>query len=67
MKKLKIFCQQRLRLHPEQVQIFTLTPSTYSSLMYWTGIDPFSGKGIFIEKDMAKKEKQKHILMDFLQ
>jgi len=62
MKKLKIFCKQRLKLHPEQVQIFTPTPSTYSTLMYWTGIDPFSGKGIFIEKDMAKKERQKCIL-----
>ncbi|MGA1863924.1 MAG: YgiQ family radical SAM protein [bacterium] len=62
MKKLRTFCQQRLRLHPEQVQIFTPTPSTYSSLMYWTGSDPFSGKGIFVEKDMSKKEKQKRIL-----
>jgi uncharacterized radical SAM protein YgiQ len=62
MKKLKIFCQQRLKLHPEQVQIFTPTPSTYSTLMYWTGIDPFSRKGIFVEKDIAKKEKQKKIM-----
>jgi uncharacterized radical SAM protein YgiQ len=62
MEKLKIFCRQRLKLYPEQVQIFTPTPSTYSTLMYWTGIDPFSGKGIFVEKDMGKKEKQKRIL-----
>jgi hypothetical protein len=44
------------------VQIFTPTPSTYSTLMYWTGIDPFSGKEIFVEKDIKKKEKQKRIL-----
>jgi uncharacterized radical SAM protein YgiQ len=66
MKRLKIFCQQRLRLHPEQVQIFTPTPSTYSSLMYWTEIDPFSKKKIFVEKDMARKERQKRALKDFL-
>ncbi|MBN2374013.1 YgiQ family radical SAM protein [bacterium] len=65
MKKLKIFCQQRLRLYPEQVQIFTPTPSTYSTLMYYTGIDPFSGKEIFVEKDMARKEKQKGILKPY--
>lgn len=65
MKKLRIFCQKKLRLHPEQVQIFTPTPSTYSSLMYWTGMDPFSGKGIFVEKDIAKKERQKRVLKGF--
>jgi uncharacterized radical SAM protein YgiQ len=62
MKKLKIFCQERLKLYPEQIQIFTPTPSTYSTLMYWTGIDPFSGKGIFVERDISKKEGQKRIL-----
>jgi hypothetical protein len=44
------------------VQIFTPLPSTYSALMYWTGIDPFTDKKIFVEKDTAKKQKQKNIL-----
>lgn len=31
--------------------------------MYFTGIDPSTGKKIFIEKNMEKKEKQKNILI----
>ena len=62
MKKLKNFASSELRVSPEQVQIFTPTPSTYSTLMYYTEVDPFSGKKIFVEKDINKKYKQKQIL-----
>jgi hypothetical protein len=44
---------------PEQVQIFTPTPSTYATLMYWTGRDPFSAEKIFVEKDPVRKQRQK--------
>ncbi|HUS50328.1 MAG TPA: DUF3362 domain-containing protein, partial [Candidatus Paceibacterota bacterium] len=40
-----------LKLNPEQVQIFTPTPSTYSTLMYYTERDPFTGKAIYVEKN----------------
>ncbi len=40
------------------VQIFTPTPSTWSTLMYYTGKDPFSGRKIFVERDMGKKKRQ---------
>ncbi len=59
MQGLKKFCIENLKTIPEQVQIFTPTPSTWSTLMYYTGIDPFSMKPIFIEKDPKEKEKQK--------
>ncbi len=59
MFDLKNFAAQELKLFPEQVQIFTPTPSTYSTLMYHTGRDPFSGKKVFVEKDPRKKERQK--------
>ena len=36
MARLKRFTSQKLRINPEQVQIFTPTPGTYSSLMYYT-------------------------------
>ena len=62
MRALKSFAGRALKINPEQVQIFTPLPSTYSALMYWTGIDPFTGKKIFVEKDTAKKQKQKNIL-----
>jgi len=62
MKKLKSFCHDKLKTSPEQVQIFTPTPSTYSTLMYWTGVEPFSGKTIFCERDKRGKEEQKKMI-----
>jgi uncharacterized radical SAM protein YgiQ len=62
MHQLKQFTGQKLKITPEQVQIFTPTPSTYSSLMYYTGIDPFNKQPIFVEKNLSRKQRQKHIL-----
>ncbi len=62
MIALKQFAGNKLRINPRQVQIFTPTPSTYSSLMYYTEKDPFTGKKIFVEKDNREKERQKNIL-----
>lgn len=59
MIELKDFTMKELKLNPEQVQVFTPTPSTYSTLMYYTEINPFTNKKIFVEKDLKKKEKQK--------
>jgi uncharacterized radical SAM protein YgiQ len=64
MKDLKDFANQDLKLSPEQIQIFTPTPSTYSTLMYYTELDPFSLKPIYVEKDPIKKQKQKDIVVD---
>lgn len=63
MFDLKRFASAELRVNPEQVQIFTPTPSTYSTLMYYTEMDPFTGKKLFVEKDNGKKQKQKDILI----
>ena len=62
MKDLKEFALEELRLLPEQVQIFTPTPSTWSTCMYWTETNPFSGKPCFVEKDPNRKERQKAVL-----
>lgn len=62
MRRLKQFASQKLKMNPEQVQIFTPTPSTYSSLMYYTEMDPFTHKPIFVEKDLRRKERQKAIV-----
>ena len=64
MHELKAFASRELHISPEQVQIFTPLPSTYSALMYYTEMDPFSMKPLFVEKDMGKKEKQKRIVTD---
>jgi len=62
MRALKQFASHELHISPEQVQIFTPLPSTYSALMYYTGLDPFTLQPLFVEKDLARKEKQKNIL-----
>jgi uncharacterized radical SAM protein YgiQ len=62
MKKLHNFVSGQLHLTPEQVQIFTPTPSTYGSIMYYTEMDPFTGQPIFVEKNLKAKQKQKDVL-----
>jgi uncharacterized radical SAM protein YgiQ len=62
MERLKRFSSQKLKVNPEQVQIFTPTPSTYSSLMYYTELDPFTLEPLFVEKDPRRKEQQKNIV-----
>ncbi|MFP4332419.1 MAG: YgiQ family radical SAM protein [Campylobacterales bacterium] len=61
MQKLKNFTTSKLHSKPEQIQIFTPTPSTKSTLMYYTQKDPTTKKPLFVEKDMGKKLKQKDI------
>jgi len=63
MQKLKTFTSMKLNIKPEQVQIFTPTPSTYSTLMYYTEQDPFTGESVFVEKDPERKQKQKEIII----
>jgi len=64
MWELKRFASHKLKVTPEQVQIFTPTPSTYSSLMYFTELDPFTGETLFVEKNPARKERQKKIVLE---
>ena len=62
MENLKEFANSELKLNPEQVQVFIPTPSTYSALMYYTEMDPWSRKPIFVEKDPHHKQKQKDVV-----
>lgn len=64
MQKLKTFASDFMKIAPEQVQIFIPAPSTYSALMYHTGLDPFTGKNIFVAKNQAEKESQKLLVTD---
>lgn len=61
MKNLSRFCQDELQITPEQVQIFTPTPSTFSTMFYYLEED-MEGKPLFVEKDPRKKQKQKDII-----
>jgi len=62
MKNLKEFVNQELQLNPEQVQVFIPTPSTYSALMYYTEMDPWTKEKVFVEKDPSRKQKQKDVV-----
>ena len=46
-------------LYMDQVQDFTPTPMTTSSVMYYTGMDPKNMQKVFVEKDIQKKREQK--------
>ncbi|MGA2781491.1 MAG: YgiQ family radical SAM protein [Smithella sp.] len=63
MRELKSFAGRELKTNPRQVQIFTPLPSTYSGVMYFTEIDPATGRKIFVEKKTEKKQRQKDIVV----
>jgi uncharacterized radical SAM protein YgiQ len=48
-----------LGIKPEQVQDFTPTPMTLSTLMYYTGFDPYSGKKVYVARNSEDKKRQK--------
>ena len=63
MHELKRFTTDELQMNPEQAQVFTPTPGTYSAVMYYTEMDPATRRKIFVEKDTKRKEKQKQIVV----
>jgi uncharacterized radical SAM protein YgiQ len=63
MEELRAFCQRELHLLPRQVQLFTPTPCTWSTLMYWTETDPFTSAPCFVEKNEAGRERQKAVIV----
>ncbi|HUX56640.1 MAG TPA: YgiQ family radical SAM protein [Bacteroidales bacterium] len=48
-----------LGIKPEQVQDFTPTPMTLSTIMYYTGFDPYSGKKLYVARKIEEKRRQK--------
>ncbi|MBR7152574.1 MAG: YgiQ family radical SAM protein [Candidatus Methanomethylophilaceae archaeon] len=62
MRELSGFCHDRLRTNPEQVQIFTPTPSTVSTMMYYCRKD-LRGRDVRVEHSMQRKQRQKDILV----
>lgn len=50
----------------EQVQDFTPTPMTRSSVSFFSGIDPVTMKKIFVERDEIKKKRQKSFFFNKL-
>ena len=46
----------------EGVQVFTPTPMTRSTCMYYTGKDPLTGRGVHVPRTFAEKKAQKRML-----
>ncbi len=47
---------------PEQVQDFYPTPSTISTCMYYTGLDPRTMAAVYVPKDPREKEMQRALI-----
>ena len=50
---------KNLGIKPEQVQDFTPTPMTLSTLIYYSGTDPYTGKKVYVAKKPEEKKRQK--------
>lgn len=50
------------RLNPEQVQDFYPTPGTASTCMFYTGIDPETGREVYVARDYEEKRMQRALL-----
>ena len=46
-------------LYMDQVQDFTPTPMTASSVMFYSGYDPSTMQKVFVERDIERKRRQK--------
>lgn len=59
MMNLKRKVVGRMNFDLEQVQDFTPTPLTLSSVMFYTGIDPYTGHRVSVERSQEGKRRQK--------
>ncbi|MCD8186028.1 MAG: YgiQ family radical SAM protein [Rikenellaceae bacterium] len=50
---------RRLNIRLEPVQDFTPTPMTLSSVMFATGIDPYTGQPLYVARAQDEKRRQK--------
>ena len=50
---------KKLNFKLEQIQDFTPTPMTLSSTIYYTGIDPYTKKKVFVARTQEQKRKQR--------
>ena len=55
-------CLKRDHYAPEQVQDFYPTPGTASTVMYYTGINPLTGKKVYVTTDYHEKQLQRALL-----
>ncbi len=59
--ELSLFLKKE-KLHPEQVQDFYPTPGTISTCMFYTGLDPYTLKEIYVPRTDREKGMQRALL-----
>jgi len=64
MEDLDVFVHEELKTNPEQVQIFTPTPSTLSTMMYYAHRDINDTCDIKSEHSMQMKQRQKDVILN---
>ncbi len=52
-------------IHPEQVQDFYPTPGTISTCMFYTGLDPYTLKEVYVPRTSEQKKEQRALLQYF--
>ena len=62
MADLALFLK-RHHLRVEQVQDFTPTPGTLATCIYHTGLDPFTGREVYVPRTEREKNLQKALLL----
>ena len=63
--ELALFCK-REGIHPKQVQDFYPTPGTISTAMFYTGLDPYTLKEVYVPKSESEKAMQRALLQYFI-
>ncbi len=53
---------KKRKIRPEQVQDFYPTPGTISTCMFYTGLDPYTMKEVFVAKTSEEKAMQRALL-----
>ena len=62
--ELALFLKEQ-NVRPEQVQDFYPTPGTISTCMFYTGLDPYTMKEVYVPKTQEEKAMQRVLLQYF--
>ncbi len=63
MDETKKFCREN-GIFVNLTQVFTPTPGTLSTAMYYTGENPITGENVYVPRTFREKKDQKNILLD---
>jgi len=64
MREMKAEIKSLFGFIPEQVQAFLPLPMTLSSIIYYTGIDPLTGRAYPVERDMTRRRQQHQVFFE---